>query len=196
MTHYGYTYARRLPDGVVIGTLPMLTTIALAYGIGETCYKGRYCYPHSYAQWSHAAVCGLVKLSATDAPVDPYWIKHKGVPEFNPVDYLAYRLRDAEPDKRMDLLREEAAHRHAQYPDMCIEIAEADDNCMAYLPMVHNRAEIWCGTPQEPYALRFFYQNSDLAFSALHDCVEHGQDMYTRDAPPDGFDYIVESSNA
>ncbi len=51
-----YYGIRKLPNGDVIGLSNFNYTVGLCYGLDESGYKGRYCYPHESRADAYLAV--------------------------------------------------------------------------------------------------------------------------------------------
>ena len=73
LAEQGYENLRQLEDGRIIGTMPMLFTIGLFYGLREYDHDGRYCYPQSTND-----VYEAVKSWTGEGDPSGEWIKHKG----------------------------------------------------------------------------------------------------------------------
>lgn len=68
----GYKHLRYIEGRGICGIRFFVFTIGLCYGLDETGYAGRYCYPDLCT-----AITGLEAWSGVDDPKDEYWIKHK-----------------------------------------------------------------------------------------------------------------------
>lgn len=68
----GYQCIREMPDGRIVGVLPMAYTWGLCVGLDEFGIASRYCYEHKL----DAELAALSWNGAGDPPGP--WIKHKG----------------------------------------------------------------------------------------------------------------------
>jgi hypothetical protein len=68
----GYMYLVYVPGRGICGIQRMAFTVGLFYGLGETCYQGRYCY-----ETMAEAIADLLTWDGTGDPSGD-WIKHKG----------------------------------------------------------------------------------------------------------------------
>lgn len=69
----GYSFARQLPDGRVIGLMQMVATVGLFVDITPKGYTSRYCYP--------SAESAIAAIQSWDGEGDPRgpWLKQKGI---------------------------------------------------------------------------------------------------------------------
>ena len=77
LNEHGYHHLRQLPDGRVIGIMPMMFTIGLFYGIDGGGYTGRYCYPMGTINAVKKVMEAADNWDGTGDPSGE-WIKHKG----------------------------------------------------------------------------------------------------------------------
>jgi hypothetical protein len=75
----GYTGIREIEGRGIYGVHRFIFTTAIVYGIDETGYKSRWCYPHSLIMEL------AIAYSKWDGIGDPEgnWIKHKGYMEYS-----------------------------------------------------------------------------------------------------------------
>jgi len=69
----GYYNLRVLPNGVVIGLYDFIFTVGLCYGLDETGYSGRYCYPKEN---KGDAVIAVLTWNGLGQP-SGQWVAHK-----------------------------------------------------------------------------------------------------------------------
>jgi hypothetical protein len=75
----GYCYIKEIPNRGICAIMKFMFTYGLCYGIDNTGYKGRYCYPHEKVE---DAILALHKWNGESDP-DGDWIKHKGKTEYS-----------------------------------------------------------------------------------------------------------------
>lgn len=82
----GYTHLREVEGRGWCGLFNFIFTVGLCYGLDESGYRGRYCYPDSLD-----AKQALKEWDGIGDPHDEFWIKHKGDTQYrNPKSTEVY----------------------------------------------------------------------------------------------------------
>ena len=173
-----------MSDGTVAGILPMLYTVALTYGISETGIRGRFCYPPNHKNNVVHTLMESPLIDADNPPADPFWIKHKGLVDYNQGDAMQRLLYKTAPQERIKTLQDVVHARRADGDELELVRNHKTHTAMLLLPGHDNSAEIWSGTYQDPALYRFIYSSEEKAAQEFMERCDGTDRGFADDDPP------------